>query len=185
MRPQCAFVAIAVASIVVAVPLDARSREIRFRSTCSGSGMSGAGNTNRDAIKAGLGFLACKSNLGRSTSQGVGEAILAGTATCPNGNPGLRMEVIPGTGHSFARDDRSGDLLFSEITSETVCYDPSTRMHFKTGTTVFTGRTGRFAGATGQTEFEATQWVLYVDADGNGFAAQTVRSTGTLVLAGN
>jgi hypothetical protein len=161
---------------------DAAGREIRFRSTCSGSGMSGVGNTNGDLIKAGMGFLACRSNLGRATSQGVGEAVLAGTATCPNGNPGLRMTVIPGTGHAFARFEKTGELLFSEITSETVCYDPSTRTHFKSGTTRFTGGTGRFAGATGETEFEATQWVLYVDEDGNGFAAQSVTSTGTIIL---
>jgi hypothetical protein len=90
--------------------------------------------------------------------------------------------LIPGTGHAFARDDKTGDLLFSEITSETVCYDPRTRMHFKRGTTKFTGGTGRFAGATGETEFEGTQWVLYFDAQGNGFAAQIVTSTGTLIL---
>ena len=129
-----------------------------------------------------MGFLTCKSSLGRGTSQGVGEAVLAGSATCPNGNPGLKLTLIPGTGHAFARDDRSGDLLFSEITSETVCYDPSTRMHFKSGTTKFTGGTGRFEGATGETTFEATQWVLYFDARGQGFAAQVVTSSGTLVL---
>jgi hypothetical protein len=170
------------APMVWHAPVDATGKDIRFKSKCSGSGMSGAGNTNGDLIKAGMGFLACKSNLGRGTSQGVGEAVLAGTATCPNGNPGIRMTLIPGTGHTFARFDQTGDLLFSEITSETVCYDPSTRMHFKSGTTKFTGGTGRFAGATGQAEFEATQWVLYVDADGNGFAAQSVTSTGTLIL---
>jgi hypothetical protein len=175
-------IAVAVAAGFAAVPLEAIGKEIRFKSKCSGSGMSGAGNTNGDLIPAGMGFLACKSTLGRGTSQGVGEAVLAGNTTCPNGNPGLKMTLVPGTGHAFARDDRTGDLLFSEITSESVCYDPSTRMHFKSGTTKFTGGTGRFAGATGETEFEGTQWVLYFDAQGNGFAAQVVTSTGTLVL---
>jgi hypothetical protein len=177
-----AVIAVAVVAGFTVGPPAAFGKEIRFKSKCSGSGMSGAGNTNGDLIPAGMGFLHCKSNLGRGTSQGVGEAVLAGPATCPNGNPGLRMELIPGTGHSFARNDRTGDLLFSEITSETVCYDPATRMHFKSGTTRITGGTGRFEGATGETEFEATQWVLYSDAQGHGFAAQVVTSTGTLVL---
>jgi hypothetical protein len=145
---------------------DAAARELRFKSKCSGSAMSGAGNINRDIIPAGMGFLACKSTLGRSTSQGVGEAMLAGNMTCPNGNPGFRMTLIPGTGHAFARDDKTGDLLFSEITSETVCYDPGTRMHFKSGTTRFTGGTGRYEGASGEASFEGTQWVLYNDAEG-------------------
>jgi len=73
-------------------------------------------------------------------------------------------------------------LVFSEITSETVCYDPSTKTQFKSGTDRITGGTGRFAGATGETKFEGTQWPLYVDADGNGFAAQVVTVTGTIIL---
>ena len=73
-------------------------------------------------------------------------------------------------------------MLFSELSSETVCYDPSTRTQFKSGVDRVTGGTGRFAGATGQLQFEGTQWPLYVDADGNGFAAQTGTVTGTITL---
>jgi hypothetical protein len=92
------------------------------------------------------------------------------------------LTLIPGTGHGFTRFEDTGDLLFSELTSENVCYDPSTRMHFKSGTGKFTGGTGRFAGATGEYEFEGTQWVLYLDAEANGFAAQNGTITGTLML---
>jgi hypothetical protein len=182
MSSKLTFAALILSAILSSLSPEASGREIQLRSTCSGSGMSGAGNSNGDLIPAGMGFLSCKSSLGRATSQGVGEAVLAGTMTCPNGNPGLKMMLVPGTGHAFARDERTGDLLFSEITSETVCYDPSTRMHFKSGTTRFTGGTGRYEGASGQTEFEGKQWVLYADGTGNGFAAQIVTSTGTLVL---
>jgi hypothetical protein len=73
-------------------------------------------------------------------------------------------------------------MVFSELTEETVCFDPSTGMQFKSGTAKITGGTGRFAGATGQSTFRGTQWVLYVDADGNGFAAQEETSTGTITL---
>jgi hypothetical protein len=73
-------------------------------------------------------------------------------------------------------------LVFSELTSETVCYDPTTGMQFKSGTAKITGGTGRFAGATGESEFNGTQRPLYVDSDGNGFAAQEEVSTGTITV---
>jgi len=168
--------------IILAAPMDTTSREVHLRLKYSGSAISTQGDTNRDGIKAGLGTVACTSNLGRCTSQGVGEAALAGPATCPNGNPGLNLTLLPGTGHALTRFEDGGDLLLSELTSETVCYDPSTGTQFKSGTENVTGGTGRFADATGELEFEGTQWPLYVDPDDNGFAAQTGTVTGTIIL---
>ena len=123
----------------------------------------------------------CISNLGRSTAQGVGSGRRR-SATCPNGNEGINLTLLPGTGHSVGRYDATGDLVFSELTSETVCYDPTTGMQFKSGTAKITGGTGRFAGATGESEFNGTQRPLYVDSDGNGFAAQEEVSTGTITV---
>ena len=100
------------------------------------------------------GTVSCRSNLGRCTSRGVGEAVVGGPATCPNGNQGLELVLIPGTGRTRSlRFGDTGDLLFTELTSETVCYDPSTGTQFKTGTVHITGGTGRFVGATGQLQF--------------------------------
>jgi hypothetical protein len=45
-----------------------------------------------------MGTVACISNLGRSTAQGVGEAVFAGPATCPNGNPGINLACSRGRG---------------------------------------------------------------------------------------
>jgi hypothetical protein len=73
-------------------------------------------------------------------------------------------------------------LLFSEVISETACYDISTGLLTKSGTENITGGTGRFAGATGQTRFQGTQWLLYIDAAGNAFAAQNGTATGTIIL---
>jgi hypothetical protein len=159
----------------------ALGKELQFKSRYSGSGMSAFPDPNHDGIKAGMGLLGCRSNLGRCTAQGVGEAVYAGNTTCPNGNPGIHLELIPGTGHGFTRFEK-GDMLFSELVTETVCYDPSLLMHFKSGTGKFTGGTGRFAGATGEYRFEGTQQVLYLDAEANGFAAQEGHITGTIVL---
>jgi hypothetical protein len=62
----------------------------------------------------------------RSTSQGVGEATVAGAATCPNGHAGINLTLLPGTGHTVGRYDKTGEMVFSELTEETVCYDPAT-----------------------------------------------------------
>ena len=110
--------------------------------------------------------------------------MLAGPATCPNGNPGLALTLMPGTGHAFTRFERTGELLFSALVSETVCFDPATGTQFKSGTDMVVGGTGRFAGAAGQLEFQGTQRPLYVDRDGNGFAAQEGTLAGTIVLGG-
>lgn len=163
---------------------EAIGKEIRFKAKYSGSAMSAHPDPNHDGIRTGIGILGCTSNLGRCTSQAVGEARYTGPATCPNGNPGIGLELIAGTGHGFTRFEK-GDMLFSELVSESVCYDPSTRMHFKSGTGKYTGGTGRFVGASGDYRFEGTQWVLHLDAEANGFAAQEGRITGTIVLPGS
>ena len=168
--------------LLLAVVPDARSREIPFRVKCSGTSMSTVGDSNHDGLHAGLGTVACVSNLGRSTSQGVGEPQIVGPATCPNGHAGVNITLLPGTGHTVARYDKTGDMVFSELTDETVCFDPLTGMQFKSGTARITGGTGRFAGATGHSHFQGTQWPLYVDSDGNGFAAQEEISTGTITV---
>ena len=177
MALKTILLAVTVAPMLWAAPTNAASREVHFKVKYSGSAVS--------LSFAGLGTVSGKSNLGRWTSQGVGKATVTGPGTCANGNPGITLTLVPGTGHAFARFESTQDLVFSELTSETVCYDPSTRMQFKTGTDRITGGTGRFAGATGESQFEGTQWPLYVDADGNGFAAQTGTVTGTIVLHGS
>jgi len=169
-------------ALAIGTATDATSREVRFKVKCSGTSTSTIGDTNHDGLHAGLGTVVCTSTFGRGTSQGVGEAKVGGPGTCSNGHPGIILTLLPGTGHSVGRYDKTGDMVFSELTEETVCYDPSTRMQFKSGSAKITGGTGRFAGATGQSQFQGTQWPLYVDSDGNGFAAQEEISTGTITL---
>ena len=169
-------------ALVVGKATDATSREVPFKVKCSGTSISTISDTNHDGLHAGLGTVVCISNFGRGTSQGVGEAKVIGPGTCPNGHQGINLTLLPGTGHSVGRYEKTGDMVFSELTEETVCYDPSTGMQFKSGTAEITGGTGRFAGATGHSQFQGTQWPLYVDSDGNGFAAQEETSTGTIIL---
>jgi hypothetical protein len=169
-------------ALVVGAATDATSRDVPFKVKCSGTSISTISDTNHDGLHGGLGTVACVSTFGRGTSQGVGEPKVTGPGTCSNGHPGIILTLLPGTGHSVGRYDKTGDMVFSELTEETVCFDPSTGMQFKSGTAKITGGTGRFAGATGQSTFQGTQWVLYVDADGNGFAAQEETSMGTITL---
>jgi hypothetical protein len=160
---------------------DAAGRTIQLELRYSGSTVTRQ-DSNGDGIRSALGILTCTSNLGRCTAQGVGEASSAGPGTCPNGHPGLRYTVLPGTGHGFTHFERTGDMLFTKVVSETACYDTTTGVLYKSGTDEITGGTGRFAGATGESRFEGTQWLLYIDAGGNAFAAQAGTASGTIVI---
>jgi hypothetical protein len=182
METKKVLLCLTIATVLWIAPTEATSREVHLRMKYSGSALSTHEDTNGDGIKAGLGTVSCRSNLGRCTSQGVGEAVVDGPATCRNGNQGLELVLIPGTGHALLRFEDTGDLLFTELTSETVCYDPSTGTQFKTGSDHITGGTGRFVGATGQLQFEGTQWPLYIDPNGDGFAAQIGTLTGTILV---
>ena len=88
MRANRIGLGVIVASMLWNAPMEAAGREIHLRLKYSGSAMSTQGDTNHDGLKAGLGTVACTSNLGRCTSQGVGEATVGGRATCPNGTRG-------------------------------------------------------------------------------------------------
>jgi hypothetical protein len=173
----------ALALLLCGAPGEAAGKEIRFRSEYSGSTVTRQ-DSNDDGIKSALGILTCKSNLGRCTGQAVGEALATGTGQCPNGNAGLTYTLLPGSGHGFTRFDKTGDMIFSEVVEETACYDLTSGVLYKSGTSRITGGTGRFAGATGTGTFQGEQWLLYIDAEGNAFAAQSGTGTGTIVLPG-
>lgn len=163
------------------VPMEAAAKTFRGKITYSGSTVT-RHDSNGDGIKSALGILTCKSPMGRCTMQAVGEALPDGPGPCPNGNPGLRYRVMPGSSRGFIRFDRTGDMIFSEVVAETACYDLTTGILTKSGTSRITGGTGRFARATGEGRFEGRQWLLHVDAEGNAFAAQEGTSEGTIVI---
>ena len=171
----------ALASVLLNASADAAAKTIHLKLSYSGSTVTRQ-DSNGDGIRSALGILTCTSNLGRCTAQGVGEALSAGSGPCPNGHPGLRYELLPGSGHGFTHFERTGDMLFTRVTSETACYDLTTGVLSKSGVDAIVGGTGRFAGASGESRFEGTQWLLYIDGDGNAFAAQTGTATATIVL---
>ena len=112
-------------------------------------------------VKASLNSLGAKGTLGSSTIQGVNEYVFSGPATGPNGNAGdgftLLRSLNPAAPANFVqRFESTGDLLFSEQTSGTLCFDPDTSIWFFSRTTKITGGTGRFEGVTGTGEVSGT-----------------------------
>ncbi len=120
-----------------------------------------------------------KSSLGAGTVQSVGEFVLSGSGTCPNGNAGLMATLLPGTGHVIYRFASTGDLLFGEYAA-TLCFDLTTTLQFYTWVDTITGGTGRFAGAAGSDTGSGTTKALYDDGAGNFFGEFSSTLEGTL-----
>ena len=120
--------------------------------------------------------------MGPSTGQSVNEVVFSPTpGTCSNGHPGFIATLIPGTGHSVTRFDFTGDLLFSEHTSITLCFDTVTGTQFFSGAQNITGGTGRLVGATGSFTFSGTATTLFEDAAGNFFGQESGTVNGTII----
>ena len=165
----------------------ADAAEIPIKGTFSGTYVNTQIDTNNDGLKAALAILGAKGTFGPSTIQGVNEIVFSGPATCPNGNAGVGFTLLrpqlPAAPTNFVqRFESTGDLLFSEQTSLTLCFDLTTQIQFASGTANFTGGTGRFEGATGTFTFEATLRTLFEDAVGNFFGEQSGTTEGTLIL---
>ena len=163
----------------------AEAGKIPLKGSFSGTFVATQTDTNGDGQKAAFASVGTKGTLGSGTIQGVNEFVFSGPATCPNGNAGfeftLLRPLLPAAPAQFVqRIDSTGDLIFSEQTSNTLCFDPVTLIQFASGTSNITGGTGRFEGATGTVEFEATAKTLFEDAAGNFFGEQSGTYTGTI-----
>ena len=123
-----------------------------------------------------------KGTLGSGTARVTSEFAFSGSGTCPNGNAGLNFTLLPGTGHGIYRFDSTGDLLFTEGSSGTLCFDPLTTIQFFSGAENITGGTGRFAGATGSNTFNGTATTLFADGAGNFFGELSGTIEGTIIL---
>jgi hypothetical protein len=159
----------------------AETKELPWKAEFSGSSVGTQSDTNGDGNKGSFYSMGMKGTLGAGTVQGVGEFVFAGPGTCPNGNAGLTFTVLPGTGHSIYRFDRTGDLLFNEF-SATVCFDPITTIQFYSWVDTITGGTGRFVGATGSLSGSGTAKNLFDDGAGNFLGALSSTGEGTIIL---
>lgn len=175
-----------VLGIVLAVgKTEARHRqrrgEHRFTETLSGSTLQNGTliDTDGDGRTANFTIWSGENNLlGPITYHSVSEYISVDFCTCPNGNDGFCSELIMG---SWVRNvERSGDLLYGDLSSGTACFDFTTGLASLSAKGTITGGTGRLEGATGIIETSATVIRLIRDSEGHGFAAGTARSTGTI-----
>src|SRR5262245_17861368 len=149
----------------------AEAGELKAKGTFSGTFTSTQIDTLGDGQKAALAIIGTKGTLGPGTVQGVNEYVFSGPATCTNGNDGFEFKLLhsvnPAAPAQFVtRIDSTGDLIFSEQTSGTICFDPVTLIQFFSATFKITGGTGRFEGATGTSESSGTAKTLFEDAAG-------------------
>jgi hypothetical protein len=163
----------------------AEARKIPWKASFSGGIVNTQSDTNNDGQKGGMISGGFKGALGSGTVQGVTEFVLSGSGTCPNGNAGSLATMLPGTGHSVYRFDSTGDLLFLELSSATLCFDPITSIQFYSWVDNITGGTGRFVGATGSNTGSGTTTVLFGDAEGNFFAEFSSSLEGTIITPSN
>ena len=159
----------------------AEAGKLSLKASFSGSFVNTQSDTNGDLQKGGLNTGGAKGTLGAETFQSVVEYVFSGTGTCPNGNPGFNFTLLPGTGHGVGRFDSTGDLIFTELSSATLCFDPITTIQFFSGTENITGGTGRFAEATGSDTFSGTGKTLFEDAAGNFFGEFSGTLEGTII----
>jgi hypothetical protein len=160
----------------------AEDQQVHWKASFSGGFVSTQSDTNKDGNTGGLNSGGFKGTLGAGTAQGVTEFVFSGPGTCPNGNAGLNFTLLPGTGHSIYRFNSTGDLLFVEISSSTICFDPIITIQFYSWVDNITDGTGRFAGAKGSITGSGTATGLFDDGAGNGFGALSSTFEGTIIL---
>src|SRR5215510_14569019 len=115
----------------------AEAGQLPLKGNFSGTFVNTQIDTNGDGQKAGFNSIGTKSTLGSSTIQGVNEFVFSGPTTCPNGNAGFGFTLLrslnPAAPSNFVqRFESTGDLIFSEETSGTICFDPATSIQFFT-----------------------------------------------------
>jgi hypothetical protein len=160
----------------------ADAAQIPLKGTFSGTFVNSQIDTNNDGRKASLGTRGMKGTFGPATGQAMLEYASPSPGTCPNGNAGVILTLVPGTGHDVARLTSTGDLIIGEYTAGALCVDTSTGIQFFTLTEQVTGGTGRFAEAKGSITITGTSMRLFADAAGNFFGTSSGTYEGTLIL---
>jgi len=131
----------------------------RVRCTSSGTFVGGVEthlDTNGDGASAGVDQGIDNCNIGRFFIQEVVEwqAPLPAPVTCPADT----LEFHIQQGHGVATEEKTGDQLFAEVATNdaTLCFRESDFTFSGTTRGTFTGGTGKFTGASGSFESQAT-----------------------------
>jgi hypothetical protein len=109
------------------------------------------------------------------------------TSACPLGTAEeLFIDATHGQQRSAATDEKTSDQLFGQITSATLCFNPSASPQFTvSGHFEIIGGTGKYAGATGTGTFHTVANYLMVGSKGGvfgGFGQYNFTTDGTLIL---
>jgi hypothetical protein len=161
----------------------AEADTISFQFNASESFITSEIDTNGDGQNAGLGMgVAVDDELGKFTFQELSEFSLPvlPTGACPIGQAEFPLLLH----RAFLNHIETGDQLFSQITSGTLCSDSSTFTFSFSVAGIFTGGTGQFAGATGSftANGSGAQAVFTPGPPGRGFGRTTGTTSGTLVI---
>lgn len=156
-------------------------KQISYNGTFSGSVLSSEIDTNGDGLRAVSFTIVGKTNLGRTDVHTILEFAPAGPGLCPNGNQGLILTAIQGSG-VIRFERRDGDLLFVKADANvTACADPSTGQQFVNGQLNFIGGTGGFDQAGGSIAVSSVTQGLFQDPKGRLFGATSGQFEGTII----
>ena len=161
----------------------ADAAQIPLKGMFSGTFVNTQIDTNNDGRKASLGTRGMKGTFGPATGQAMLEYASPSPGTCPNGNAGVILTLVPGTGHDVARLTSTGDLIIGEYIAGALCVESSTGIQFFTLTEQVTRGTGRFAEAKGSIMITGTSMRLFADAAGNFFGVSSGTYEGMLILS--
>ena len=183
-----------VAGIVFLTNQMAEAKSSRFTNTFSGAGLTvpldldGSNPAALSTYISGGGKTSGGVSPGPYTYQSVSEVVadtvgtgcpLLGTTTCPiNGSMGCLFDIVAAS--SVIRNNESGDLLSSKLTSGTVCLDFSTLGYVYSDDGNFTGGTGEADGVTGTFHDTGSGQFLNINAAGQTFGWDHGTRTGTM-----
>jgi hypothetical protein len=161
----------------------AEAKDIKYNGTFSGSVTATEIDTNTDGFKAALFTVNGKTNLGPTDVQAVIEFVPAGPATCLDGQMGIELTPVPGIRRGVIRFERKdGDLLLTEVSSQTRLCASASGIQFLDAVLDFIGGTGQFENANGSITVTATTQVLFQDGVGHFLGAQSGEFTGTIIV---
>ena len=129
---------------------------------------------NGDGVPAGYAAIVGRSNLGRVDGWLILELDPLNPGVCDDGS--VQFPVVNGTG---VRRIRGGSLLYLQDNSGFVCLDPTTGATTSQTEGVFSGGTGRFAGAGGAYRTRGTGNLLMSDGVAS-FVAFTFSTRGAV-----
>jgi hypothetical protein len=156
-------------------------KELKYNGEFSGSVVSTEIDVNGDGLRAVLFLVIGKTTLGRTDVQTLLEFVPTGPGICANGNPGLLLTAIHGTG-TIRFEQRDGDLILVKAGETNACVDPSTGQQFVSAQLNFVGGTGRFEQASGSIQVSSVTQGLFQDASLRLFGASVGEFKGSIIV---